>query len=410
MSMISHVTFARRMLVPSALLSLCLAACTTPPADSQTGATGASGTTATTPTTPGTSSAGASATAGSTAAKPPAGGSGATTTKPGNPPTSTGTAGAAAGVTAPSSSGAAGTSASGNAGSAPTAAAGTTGGTAGQGPAAGSGTTTTPDVPQTCSGKGMPGRMTASLENAGVTRNYIINAPRSYTGNEPVPLVVYFHPLLTNAMTAEGSSMYAALAEREGIIMVYPDGQESAAWNVGPCCTQSRDVDDVGFAKAVVAAMKENYCVDPKRVYAAGFSMGGGMAHYVACEAADVFAAAAPGAFDLLAENTCAPARPITVIAFRSESDVIVPYEGGEKQDAPNGFRGKHTFLGAVGTFKKWAEIDGCTGEPEMESGGCQTYKQCKDGVEVTLCTVGGGHTWPDPQRSWETLKRFTLP
>jgi polyhydroxybutyrate depolymerase len=256
----------------------------------------------------------------------------------------------------------------------------------------------------------MPGRMTATLENAGVMRNYIINAPSGYTGDEPVPLVVYFHPLLTNAMTAESSSGYTALAGQENFIVVYPDGQESAAWNVGPCCTQSRDVDDVGFAKAVVAAMKENYCIDAKRVYAAGFSMGGGMAHYVGCEAADVFAAVAPGAFDLLAENTCAPARPITVIAFRSESDAIVPYEGGEKQNAPNGFVGKHTFLGAVGTFKKWAEVDGCTGEPMMESGGCQTYKQCKDGVEVTLCTVGGGHTWPDPERSWETLSRFTLP
>ena len=41
-------------------------------------------------------------------------------------------------------------------------------------------------------------------------------------------------------------------------------------------------------------------CVDPKRVYAAGFSMGGGMAHYLACHAADVFAAVAPSAFDLL--------------------------------------------------------------------------------------------------------------
>jgi polyhydroxybutyrate depolymerase len=256
----------------------------------------------------------------------------------------------------------------------------------------------------------MPGRMTASLENAGVTRNYIISAPSGYTGDEPVPLVLYFHPLLTDAATAESGSGYTALAEQENFIVVYPDGQESAAWNVGPCCTQSRDVDDVGFAKAVVAAMKENYCIDAKRVYAAGFSMGGGMAHYVGCEAADVFAAVAPGAFDLLAENTCAPARPITVIAFRSESDAIVPYEGGEKQDAPNGFVGKHTFLGAVATFEKWAEVDGCTGEPVMESGGCQTYKQCKDGVEVTLCTVGGGHTWPDPERSWETLSRFTLP
>jgi len=257
---------------------------------------------------------------------------------------------------------------------------------------------------------GKSGRTTATLENAGVTRNYILNVPSSYKADKPVPLVVFFHPLLTDAATAERSSGYTELANKEGFIVAYPDGQESAAWNVGPCCTQSRDVDDVGFAKALVAKVETEYCVDAKRVYAAGFSMGGGMAHYLGCEAADVFAAIAPGAFDLLAENTCAPARPITVIAFRSESDAIVPYAGGEKTSAPNGFTGKHTFLGAVGTFKRWAEVDGCTGEPMAESGGCQTYKQCNAGVEVTLCTVPGGHTWPSPERSWQTLNRFTLP
>ncbi|HKP60981.1 MAG TPA: PHB depolymerase family esterase, partial [Polyangiales bacterium] len=244
----------------------------------------------------------------------------------------------------------------------------------------------------------------------GVNRSYILRVPSSYKGDKPIPLVVYFHPLLTNAATAESGSGYTELGAKEGFIVAYPDAQESAAWNVGPCCTASRTVDDVGFTRALVKQVQGEYCVDAKRVYAAGFSMGGGMAHYVACEAADVFAASAPGAFDLLAENKCEPARPITVIAFRSESDAIVPYAGGPKTSAPNGFVGMHTFLGAVNTFKKWGEIDGCTGEPVMETGGCQTYKQCKEGVEVTLCTVPGGHTWPPADRSWQTLKRFTLP
>jgi polyhydroxybutyrate depolymerase len=267
-----------------------------------------------------------------------------------------------------------------------------------------------PEEPQTCSAAGSPGRSVEMVENAGVTRSFILHVPDSYTGEQPVPLVVYYHPLLTNAATAEGSSMYRELADREGFIVAFPDGQESAAWNVGPCCTQSREVDDVGFTRALVAHVQSNYCVDKKRIYASGFSMGGGMAHYLGCEAADLFAAVAPGAFDLLAENTCAPARPITMISFRSMSDTIVPYAGGVKQNAPNGFVGEHTFLGAVPTFERWAEIDGCTDQPVDEGGGCQTHKQCAEGVEVTLCTVPGGHTWPDAERSWQTLSRFTLP
>lgn len=408
-------TFARRMLVSSAWLYLCLPACSSP---ADTSPAAGADTSSAAPASTTTAAAGTSAApTGSSMTKPATAGSSAMTTRPAGMQTASGTAGGSAtapatggsSATAPASSVGGSGTAGGSATAPSTATAGTSGGSNSQGPAAGSGMTA-PAEPQKCEGKGKAGRMMASLENAGVTRNYIINVPSSYTGNDPVPLVLYFHPLLTNAATAEGSSMYTALSAREGFIVVYPDGQESAAWNVGPCCTQSRDVDDVGFAKAVVAAMKENYCVDAKRVYAAGFSMGGGMAHYLGCEAADVFAAIAPGAFDLLKENTCAPARPISVIAFRSESDVVVPYEGGVKQNAPNGFVGEHTFLGAVNTFKKWAEVDGCTGEPVMEAGGCETYKQCKDGVEVTLCTVGGGHTWPPADRSWETLKRFTMP
>lgn len=256
----------------------------------------------------------------------------------------------------------------------------------------------------------MPGRSVQMVENAGVTRSYILYVPPSYKGDKPAPLMVNFHPLLADAASAERSSMYKAVADREGFIVAFPDGQESAAWNVGPCCTQSREVDDVGFTRALVAQIESKYCVDKKRIYASGFSMGGGMAHYLGCEAADLFAAVAPGHFDLFEENTCAPARPISVKMFRSESDVVVAYAGGVKQDAPNGFRGKHTFLGAVKTFEKWSEINGCTDQPMDEGGGCQTHKQCSAGVEVSLCTIPGGHSFPDAGKSWEFVSRFTLP
>ena len=107
-------------------------------------------------------------------------------------------------------------------------------------------------------------------------------------------------------------------------MMAFPDGLQGPAgtgWNVGPCCVA--DVDDVAFARALVAQIEAIACIDPDRVYAVGVLTGGGMAHYVACRAADVFAAAAPAAFDLLAENVddCIPPRPITVISFRGTAD-----------------------------------------------------------------------------------------
>jgi polyhydroxybutyrate depolymerase len=153
-------------------------------------------------------------------------------------------------------------------------------------------------------------------------------------------------------------------------------------------------------------------CIDPKRIYAVGYSMGGGMSYKLACDAADIIAAISPAAFQLMTESEwpCHPSRPITVISFNGTSDFVIPYTGGDV-NPPNGLPVTNHFLGAVGTFTKWAQLDGCTDMPADKGGGCQTYNQCKDGVEVTLCTKPqGGHETGDPNVAWDTIKRFTLP
>ena len=135
------------------------------------------------------------------------------------------------------------------------------------------------------------------------------------------------------------------------------------------------------------------------------------MSHYVACHAADLFAAVSPAAFDLLEENVggCTPPRPITVVSFRSTGDFVVPYDGGYSA-VVSGM--PVTFLGAQATFQQWAQINQCTGSPSAEdSHGCSTYSSCQDGVQVTLCTTqGGGHDYGNASVAWPILKQYTLP
>ncbi|WP_437932563.1 PHB depolymerase family esterase [Sorangium sp. So ce291] len=244
------------------------------------------------------------------------------------------------------------------------------------------------------------------------SRSYVLHVPAAYDGSKPVPLVVDFHPLGGSGPSERTGSPYPAQTDPEGVIMAFPSGlsgPSGGAWNVGPCCVA--DTDDVAFAKALVAQVQETACIDPKRIYAVGFSMGGGMSHYLACHAADVFAAVAPAAFDLLQENVgdCEPSRPITVVSFRGTSDPIVPYAGGSSSVV----RGMPvTFLGAKSTFEKWADINGCTGSPSAEDGqGCSTYSTCQGGVEVALCTKqGGSHEPGNAAVGWPVLKRHTMP
>ncbi|HKU38595.1 MAG TPA: PHB depolymerase family esterase, partial [Polyangiales bacterium] len=307
----------------------------TPPATPTAGGAGTTGTTTSPVSSAGTSAgAGRSAGASGTGTAAPAAGSGGAVV---SPAAGSGGAPAAAGTGA-----VAGTSAQ----------VGGAGG--GQPPAAGASGAPGTTSPVTCpSTTLMPGDSRKAVGD----RYYLMHVPQKYDGKTPVPLVVDLHPLLTDAMLQKTNSGYQRLSDSENFIVVWPNGIDNA-WNIGPCCTRSRDVDDLGFIRTIVDEVKKAACIDPKRVYADGYSMGGGMTHHLACRAADVFAAVAPSAFDLLEENvpTCTPPRPVSQILFRGTSDPIVPYRGGAS-NPPNGLNVTIHFLGAEGTFKKWSEI-----------------------------------------------------
>jgi polyhydroxybutyrate depolymerase len=266
--------------------------------------------------------------------------------------------------------------------------------------------------PVTCLSPALqPGDTTRTVQVSSIGRSYVLHVPPGYDGQTPVPLVVDFHGVGESGSSQLATSPYPARLDPEGVIMAFPDGLRGpagTAWNVGPCCVA--DVDDVAFARALVAQVSTLACVDRDRVYAVGVLTGGGMAHYLACHAADVFAAVAPAAFDLLAENVdgCVPQRPITVISFRGTGPSRVPYEGGASSLVPGM---PVTFLGAQATFEAWARIDRCTGAASAaDASGCSSYSGCQGAVEVTLCTKSGGREDPgDPSIAWPVLRRHSL-
>jgi len=256
-----------------------------------------------------------------------------------------------------------------------------------------------------------PGDTTRTVQVGTVSRTYVLHVPAAYDGTRAVPLVLDFHGVGGTGTTELASSPYPSHTDPAGVIMAFPDGLKGpagTAWNVGPCCVAN--ADDVGFARAILADVGQAACIDTSRVYAVGILTGGGMAYELACQAADVFAAASPAAFDMLAENvgSCVPARAVTVISFRGSADPRVPYAGGASSLVPGM---PVTFLGAVGSFQAWAQIDHCAGAASsMDANGCAHYTGCQAGVEVILCTKQGGMEDPgDPAISWPVLTRHTL-
>ncbi len=224
------------------------------------------------------------------------------------------------------------------------------------------------------------------------------------------------HGLSSNAAQQEGISGMRAIADSRGFLVVYPDGHDNA-WNAKLCCG-NRDVDDVGFIRAVVAAVAEEGNVDRSRVYVTGLSNGGAMSQRLACDAADLFAAAVPMAFPLADRPAtgCQPARSMPVLTVMGLTDVLVEYDG------PLG--------SAAATFAYWREINACRGTtPDVVdrngASRCEYYTACANDVQVGLCSVtarafGGtaidGHLlyfnddYVLAEVAWDFLSRFTLP
>jgi polyhydroxybutyrate depolymerase len=148
------------------------------------------------------------------------------------------------------------------------------------------------------------------------------------------------------------------------------------------------------------------FAIDPARTFVNGMSNGGAMAHRLACEMADVFAAAGVVAGPILdLPSGCDPARPVPVIGFYGTDDPLVAYGGGFLSEgaAHRMFRveaNRARLYSAQDWAAGWAERNGCRFRGDSLGPGedisVVSYADCSEGAEVVLYTVrGAGHTWP---------------
>ena len=213
-----------------------------------------------------------------------------------------------------------------------------------------------------------------------------VRVPASYDGGQATMLVLAFHGWLEKSTDLEHISKLSDASDAHGFIVAYPQGL-SNSWNAGGCCgTPPGDGnDDVQFARDLAAHLQAEYCVDPRRIFATGFSNGAMMSHRLGCEAADLFAAIGPVSGQLAVE-TCDPSRPVPVWEVQGKSDLVLQFNG----------------LGTLAqTVARWVELDGCTDSPPAQvfqngAATCNLYSSCQASSEIEVCEIdGAGHQWP---------------
>ena len=215
----------------------------------------------------------------------------------------------------------------------------------------------------------------------GSNRSYLLHVPAGYDKDKPTPLVLNFHGFMSNPETQNAASGFAAMSDREGFILATPDG--GIGWRFAQ---SARDANTV-FVRELVANLRGDLCVDPKRIYAAGKSQGGFMSSWLGCNAPDQFAAIAPVSGIYEPPAGCAP---IPIIEFHGSADSMVPFGGGHILVLGN-------FPGAVAVMDEWARVNGCRGAPQIEQVTPHvrraTYQDCKAATVQYL--TDAGHTWP---------------
>ncbi|HSN16770.1 MAG TPA: PHB depolymerase family esterase [Gammaproteobacteria bacterium] len=256
------------------------------------------------------------------------------------------------------------------------------------------------------------------IEYAGLDRSYLLHMP-SPLPNDPLPLVVVLHGGGGSAESAAKMTGFDAEADKEGFIVVYPNGTGKArpflnalgkpgflTWNAGSCCgyAYEKQIDDVGFIRALVVQVIKDNAADPKRVYVTGISNGGMMAYRLACEASDLFAAIAPvSAVQEVA--SCKPSQPVSVFHIHGAKDENVPLDGGVGKKAIE----KEDRKPVQDSIDFWVRQDGCSvtvhsQEPDVLM---TNYGGCQAGSEVSFFLIqDGGHAWPGGQR----IARFLDP
>jgi polyhydroxybutyrate depolymerase len=268
-----------------------------------------------------------------------------------------------------------------------------------------------------------PGNHSFSLRFGDRTRRFIVHMPPQAREGRPLPVVLSFHGGGGTAKDQQDHVRTDPLADREGFIVVYPEGtgmlrRRLHTWNAGSCCGYAHDhhVDDVGFIRALLDDLARRTPIDRRRVYATGHSNGAMMAYRLAAELGDRIAAIAPVAGGMVVDSIRSP-RPVPIMHFHSVDDPRALFGGGVGPPFPfTNSRVVHPVMDSV--IAHWVAFDHCPATPSVgdtihgrpgtpsatHTATPIRYGPCAEGSEVVFWKLtGAGHVWPGAgEQAWQ--------
>jgi len=254
-------------------------------------------------------------------------------------------------------------------------------------------------------------------------RKMIINdVERTYQIHQPVPmpvnlknglpLVIVLHGGRSTGEQIARASRFSAKADKNGFIVVYPDGtgknaERRLTWNAGDCCdvAMTDNAEDVLFISSLIDNMVKFQGADPKRVYIAGMSNGGMLAHRLGAELATKVTAIGVVEGGMFASQPI-PSVPVSTMIIHGQIDKTVPFEGGETRSSlmKPYVKPDTKFLPTQSAYNFWREKNGCAADEDASTKGritTYTSKVCKNQTVVALQVIkNGAHNWPGSSKA----------
>ncbi len=214
---------------------------------------------------------------------------------------------------------------------------------------------------------------------------YRIVLPAETKPLSDIGAIFFFHGFTGSALETISDKGLVEIARQQGVALVAMDGL-GGRWAIPGVSEPQRD--EIAYVERVVDDAVHRFNLNPKRLMASGFSLGGSMVWYIACRIPERFAAFASiaGAFWEPIPESCAGKRP-RMMHFHGLSDATVPMGGrlvrsGRRQ-------------GDV--YKSLARIEpacAISSGPDIETGGlsCRLAAGCPADAHLELCLHPGGH------------------